>query len=117
MKTFNWYKGEQLIAEIKADFSAKEVSVTNYTDKILDRPFGIKENPSWSDFEKFLESRCVPRTRNHIKWYLESIGVQNYVPLDIIHKTKGHMEEDQFLLIDTEYDYDEEEVKDDSIDR
>ncbi len=111
MKIFNWYKGENLIAEIHADFSTKEVEVVNYTDRLLDRPFGVIENPTWADFERFLESRCIPRTRDHIKWYLEGIGVQSYVPLDIVHKTKGHMEGDQFLLIDTEYDYDEEEIE------
>lgn len=110
MKIFNWYKGENLIAEIHADFTAKDVKVINYTERLLDRPFGVKDNPSWEDFEKFLESRCVPRTRDHIGWYLEGIGLQYYVPLDIVHKTRGRMEGDQFILIDTEYDYEGEKI-------
>ena len=58
------------------------------------------ENPSWADFEYFLEDRCFPRTRDHAKDLLREIGVPFYDPLLIIEKTKGYMEGDyQWILI------------------
>ena len=46
---------------------------------------------SSSLFEDFLEERCVPRSRSGIREYLETIGVEEYNPLEIIKKTKGRM--------------------------
>ena len=56
--------------------------------------------PSWEDFEYFIEDRCFPRTRDHAKEILLEMGVPFYDPLLIIEKTKGYMAGDnQWILI------------------
>ena len=79
---------------IKADFKTETIEIENRTDDILHRAFGIKENPTWADFEFCLEDRCFPRTRDKLKLVLQEIGVDCYDPLAIIRKTKGRMAED-----------------------
>ncbi|MED9969369.1 MAG: hypothetical protein UFA98_05070 [Ruminococcus sp.] len=43
---------------------------------------------------EFLEERCIPRTRDGLKYYLDAIGVDEYNPFEIIKKTQGRMAED-----------------------
>ena len=42
----------------------------------------------------FLESRCVPRERDGLQYYLEELGLDRYDPLAIIRRTQGRMAED-----------------------
>ena len=95
---FEFYRFEELIATIEADYKSNRVVVTNYTDDIMDRPFGRKDNITWSDWEYFLESRCFPRTRDHADMILQEMGLDHYSPLDIVLKTEGRMAEDHFWL-------------------
>lgn len=88
-----------ILTEIYVSYKDNKVTIVNHTDDFMDRAFGINERPSIKDFEMFLESRCVPRTRDHLKLYLEEIGVDYYNPLLIIEKTKGRMAEDCNSLI------------------
>ena len=88
---------------IYADFQTQQVKIKNFTNDTLHRAFGIKENPTWDDFEYFLEDRCFPRTRDKLKLVLQDIGVDHYDPLTIIRKTHGRMAEDhQWLEIVSE---------------
>lgn len=80
---------------IYADFKNRTVKIENKTDDILHRAFGVKENPTWEDFEFFLEDRCFPRTRDKMKLILRDLGLDCYDPLQIIGKTQGRMAEDQ----------------------
>lgn len=100
-------KGE-ILTEIFVSYKENKVTIINHTDDLLDRAFGINEHPTMRDFNDFLESRCVPRTRDHLKLYLDFIGVDHYDPLLIIEKTKGRMAEDNKSLIIVE----EEKQKD-----
>ena len=43
----------------------------------------------------FLEERCVPRQREGIREYLETLGLDEYDPWEIIKRTQGRMAEDQ----------------------
>lgn len=79
---------------ILVDFKNQKIAVENQTEDIIHRAFGIKAKPTWEDFEDFLESRCFPRTREHLRLVLEDIGVDSYDPLAIVEKTKGRMAED-----------------------
>lgn len=79
---------------ILVDFKRQKIAVRNETEDIIHRAFGIKAKPTWEDFEEFLESRCFPRTREHLRLVLEDIGVDSYDPLAIVEKTKGRMAED-----------------------
>ena len=86
---------EELCTVIDVDFMHKKIYIENKTDDILHRAFGIVEHPDWERFEEFLESRCFPRTRAHVKEILRSMGLDSYDPLQIIEKTGGRMAEDK----------------------
>ena len=91
---FEFYDGEILCTKIIADFTDETLSVENTTEHIVKTAFGKNEVPTWEDFQNFLEERCVPRSRSGIREYLETIGVEEYDPLEIIKKTNGRMAED-----------------------
>ena len=91
---FEFYDGVILCTQIIADFTDKTLSVENTTEHIVKTAFGKNETPTWEDFLNFLEERCLPRSRSGIREYLETIGVEEYEPLEIIKKTDGRMAED-----------------------
>lgn len=96
----NYMNQMALCTTIDIDFQNEKIKIRNYTDKIPLRAFGIKENPSWADFQLFLEDRCFPRTRDHAKVILKEMGIPFYDPLLIIEKTKGRMAGDhQWIVI------------------
>lgn len=91
---------EELCTTILIDFQRQRIAVQNETEDLIHRAFGIKAKPTWEDFEEFLESRCFPRTREHLRLVLEDVEVDSYDPLAIVEKTKGRMAEDfQWLKI------------------
>lgn len=79
---------------IDVDYFRKRISIQNRTDDILHRAFGINENPSWRDYEIFLESRCFPRSREDAGHILEMMDLDTYDPLQIIRKTQGRTTDD-----------------------
>lgn len=85
---------DKLCSIIDVDFKHKKVYVTNKTNRILLRAFGVVTDPDWEQFEAFLERRCFPRTRAYVKEILRDIGVDTYEPLQILEKTQGKMAED-----------------------
>ena len=89
-----FYDEEVLCTKIIADFTDETLSVENTTGHIVKTAFGKNEVPTWEDLQNFLEERCVPRSRSGIREYLETIGVEEYNPLEIIKKTGGRMAED-----------------------
>ena len=91
----------KLNTEIYADFRTRTVHIVNHTDDLIFRAFGIKEEPTWEDFEHFLESRCFPKTRGNCKDLLKAYGLENvgYDPLEIVKKTGGRMAEDHMYLV------------------
>lgn len=72
----------------------RKVQIVNLTDNLLSRAFGIRENPDWNDYEEFLESRCMPRTRYGIKDELRELGIDCYDPVLIVEKTSGRVHGD-----------------------
>lgn len=91
---FEFYDGEILCTKIIADFTDETLAVENMTNHIVKTAFGKNETPTWGDFQSFLEERCLPRNRSGMREYLETIGVEEYNPLEIIKKTGGKMAED-----------------------
>lgn len=73
----------------------EKIAVINETDDLLHRAFGIKAKPDWEDFEKLLESRCFPRTREDIDLILEDLELETYDPFAIVERTGGRMAEDR----------------------
>ena len=91
---------QKVCTEIYVDFEHKKIRIINRTDDIMKRAFGVNENPTWEDFEAFLEERCFPRTRAMQKVILRKIGVDHFDPLRIIELTKGRTAEDnQYINI------------------
>ena len=93
-----FYDGEVLCTKIVADFTDETLSVENTTERIVKTAFGKNKAPTWEDFQNFLEERCVPQSRSGIREYLETIGVEEYNPMEIIKKTNGRMAEDNQWL-------------------
>ena len=91
---------QKVCTEIYVDFEHKEIQIVNRTNDIMKRAFGVNENPTWEDFEAFLEERCFPRSRAMQKVILRKLGVDYYDPLQIIELNKGRTAEDnQYINI------------------
>lgn len=98
LKMIYYYDTDNLCTSICADYTDKTLCVKNHTENLVKTAFGKNEIPLWTDFLSFLEERCIPRERAGIQEYLETIGIDEYDPIEIIHKTAGRMAEDQQWL-------------------
>lgn len=87
----NYMNRQDLCTVIDVDFKHERIKIENHTNKIPLRAFGVVENPSWEDFQIFLEDRCLPRTRAGLKEILRDMDVPFYDLLLIIEKTQGRM--------------------------
>ncbi len=83
---------------IDADELKRSVKIKNYTDNLMFRAFGKNTEPTFEEYEEFLESRCFPKTRDKIKLVLEDMDLPFYDPYLIIEKTEGRMAEDSFWI-------------------
>ncbi len=93
-----FYNDNDLCTLIYADKTTRDICAENYTEQVVKTAFGKNSNPSWEDLELFLEERCIPRQRAGLRDYLETLGLDEYNPIDIIKKTKGRMAEDNQWL-------------------
>ena len=94
-----WYmRNADVCTIIDVDEHHRKVEIYNYTTEKMDRAFGVREHPTYEDYEEFLESRCFPRTRDKMKLELKSLDLPFYDPLMIIEKTEGRMAEDDFWI-------------------
>ena len=92
------FDGNALCTVICADYTDKTVKHEDHIKKLVKTPFGNNTNPDFSDFEGFLEERCIPKSRAGIREYLDVLNIESFEPLEIIKKTKGIMAEDQIHL-------------------
>ena len=83
---------------IDVDFLNERVMIQNKTTDMLHRAFGVNEEPTWNDFEVFLQDRCFPATRGNVKDILKDLRLTDYDPLQIVEKTKGRTAEDDMWL-------------------
>lgn len=79
---------------ILVDFWNEKIKITNKTDDILHRAFGVNENPTWDDFNTFLIDRCFSKSRGDRKSILNALGIDSYDPIQIVEQTKGKIYED-----------------------
>lgn len=94
-----WYmRNADVCTIIDADERHQQVEIYNYTTEKMNRAFGIREHPTYEEYEEFLESRCFPRTRDKMKLELKRLDLPFYDPLMIIEKTEGRMAEDDFWI-------------------
>lgn len=87
-----------LCSVIDVDEAKREVEIHNYMDKPFFRAFGVNTEPTFEDYEEFIESRCFPRQRDKMKLELKRLGIPFYDPIMIIEKTEGRMAEDHFWI-------------------
>ena len=104
MKRLSYYNDNALCSVIVADYSEENIVAENYSSDVVNRPFGKNITPAWSDYENFLEERCISRDRFGLREYLESLGLYEYDPIEIIKLTEGRMKEDKFHLQVEEYE-------------
>lgn len=97
LRMFYMYK-QQPCTIIDVDFKSKKIYINNRTNKIPLRAFGNVENPSWEDFEWFLEDRCYSRGRADLKDKLTNLDLDFYEPLDILEKVHGRFAEDPMWI-------------------
>lgn len=90
--------GQNPCTIIDVDFMNEKVMIKNRTDDILYRAFGVVENPTWQQFQEFLEDRCFPKTRGNMKAVLKELGIDSYDPLQIVERTKGRTADDNLWL-------------------
>ena len=76
----------------------KKIRIVNYTEHMMFRAFGAVENPDYTMYEDFLESRCFPQGRDKLKLVLQDLDLPFYDPFLIIKKTQGRMAEDEFWI-------------------
>lgn len=98
IRELDYMHGDTLVTKIYVDFKEEKIRIENYSDDLIDRAFGCIEEPTWEDFEMFLEERCFPRTRDKMKSILRDIGVDTYDPWQIIQVTEGRMAEDRHWI-------------------
>ena len=101
-------RNKEIFTSILVNFKDEQIYIKNYTEHPLKCAFGIKRNPTWEDFTSFLEERCVPKSRDHMKVVLKDYGLDFFDPISIIEKTGGRMAEDDYCLklyrLDAEYE-------------
>ena len=90
--------GNKICTIIYINFLDQVIEIENRTDDMIRRAFGVKENPTWEDFEIFLEDRCFPKTRCGMKEILKELNLDSYDPLQIVEKTQGRMVDDNMHM-------------------
>lgn len=98
LKWYLYFDREEPATLIHVSPVEQKVWIRNFTDNMISRAFGVKENPDWDDFLHFLESRCMPRTRYGIKEELRMLGLDVYDPFLIVEITSGRVYEDHQWL-------------------
>lgn len=91
---YDYMLDNDIMSAILVDFKSENVVVRNYSNHPLKCAFGAKRNPSWKDFIDFVEDRCVPKSRDHMKVVLRDYKLSFFDPFSIIEKTGGRMAED-----------------------
>lgn len=98
LRRLRFYDSDRLCTAIYADFTDETLAVENDVDDPVKTAFGNNSLPVWTDFQAFLQERCVPKERAGLREYLEALGLDEYEPMKIIEKTGGRMAEDQQWL-------------------
>lgn len=88
-----------------------KITLVNYTDDIIDRPFGTNLNPTYEDIENLYIERVFPKERFNAKQILKG-KLYGYDPYAIIRDTHGILVDDYYWLrFDDEKDLTWNDVK------
>lgn len=97
LRLFYMYE-QNICTMIDVNDIKRDLKIKNFTDNVMFRAFGSKENPTYEDYQEFLKSRCFPETRDKLKLVLNDLNIPFYDPFLIIEKTEGRMAEDNFWI-------------------
>lgn len=98
MRIFYMHK-EQLCTVIDVDHRREKIAVKNVTEKPLLTAFGIKKEPQWEDYQRFLRERCFPESRAHSRQILRDMGLAFFDAENIVRTTLGRMAGDEHWLL------------------
>ena len=96
MYSFEYLDKDTVLAKVYID--GDTVVVENYTNDVIDKPFGNCENPTIDNVKELFLERCFPETRVNAKQILRSMGIDYYDPYRIIRKTHGVLIEDCYWI-------------------
>jgi len=92
---FNYMSSDgKILTSVSINNHTKKVRITNYTDEIMDRAFGVKENVTYQDVMDFFEGRTFPRNRADLQDILDCFGLKKYDPYLMCEKLQGKTEQD-----------------------
>ena len=94
MIRFQYMERDIVTATVEVDYAAKTVKYQPLTKDIYALPFGANMQPYIADVSRFFESRCFPKERRNCKQLLGDLGLEEYIPIDIVRKTHGRQLED-----------------------
>lgn len=94
----HYMHGNRICTVIDVNFLEEKVLIQNRTAHPLFRAFGINETPTWEDFQLFLQDRCMPESRGHVKSVLRQLGTNGYDPLEIVEAVHGRTAEDNMWM-------------------
>lgn len=87
---FDYLNKDVISTHVRIDTETGEVEATDYTDNLMHKFFGMRPHTIEQANISF-EMRCFPRTRDRADKVLESLGLQQYNPLDIVRITHGQL--------------------------
>lgn len=91
--------GNQLCSIINVDHRREKIDVQNVTEKPLLTAFGVKKEPLWEDYQRFLRERCFPESRAHSRQILRDMDLSFFDAENIIEKTLGKVAGDQHWML------------------
>ena len=74
LRLYYYYK-DFLCTLIDVEDRTMRVQIKNYTKYVQYRAFGNNTEPTYEDYQAFLESRCFPRSRDKVKLELAHLGL------------------------------------------
>ena len=86
---------DNLISEIIIENN--EVYFINYTDNVIEKPFGCMTSVTFNEFKRFLAFRCFPRDRWNCRELIEYTDGE-YDFIKIIGLTHGVLSDDYFWI-------------------
>ena len=93
--SFDYMRRDDVMAHVTVSFDG--ISVINYTDSILNRPFGSNIKPTIRDVECLFEERCFPQGRGDMRDMILHLPT-GYDTLAILEETHGVLVDDYFWI-------------------
>lgn len=93
---FDYMQKDTVLAKITVN-EDNTISLVNYTDDIVDRPFGVNLNPTMEDVNDLFKERVFPKERYNVKQILKD-KPYGYNPFSIICDTHGILVDDFYWI-------------------